>query len=253
MTPCPQRTAPPTRRRMAHAATHLAHLALLALAASAAHSARAQEVGHVTSSTPLYQQVAVPQQHCQSTPVAVPNAPSGAGALMGAIAGAALGSQMGAGNGKTLATMAGMVGGAAYGERIENPGSTLQSQTVCTTRHAYENRLVGYAVTYDYAGKSYSVQWPTDPGPTIALHITPMAAAPAAPALPQHTQPQPQQVQPPFATPMPQSETRVVYVPTPVYRAYPPLQTHIQLGWGWGGHPYGHGHRHTYPRGPHGR
>jgi hypothetical protein len=28
-------------------------------------------------------------------------------------------------------------------------------------------------------------------------------------------------------------ESRVVYVPTPVYRNYPPVYTNIHLGWGW--------------------
>ena len=39
------------------------------------------------------------------------------------------------------------------------------------------------------------------------------------------------------------NESRVVYVPAPVYRAYPPVYTHINLGWGWGGaYGYRHGH-----------
>ena len=38
------------------------------------------------------------------------------------------------------------------------------------------------------------------------------------------------------------TESRVVYVPTPVYRSYPPVYTSVNLGWGWGG-----GYRHGGP------
>jgi hypothetical protein len=41
------------------------------------------------------------------------------------------------------------------------------------------------------------------------------------------------------------NESHVVYVPTPVYRSYPPVYTNLNLGWGWSsgyGHRYGHGH-----------
>jgi uncharacterized protein YcfJ len=144
---------------------------------------QAQEVGQVISRTAVYQQVAVPRQTCTQTPVAVQNTSSGAGALMGAIAGAALGNQIGGGSGRAVATMAGVMGGAIMGDRIENPGSQIQNQTTCTTQTAYENRLSGYNVVYEYAGKQYSVQLPQDPGPTIQLQVTPMgmtqSAAPA--------------------------------------------------------------------------
>jgi uncharacterized protein YcfJ len=200
--------------------------------------AQAQEVGQVISRTAVYQQVAVPRQTCSQTPVAVQNPTSGAGALMGAIAGGAVGNQIGGGSGRALATMAGVMGGAIMGDRIESPGSQIQNQTTCTTQTVYENRLTGYNVVYEYAGKQYNVQLPQDPGPTIQLQVTPLGAprseAPAdtvvtAAAIP--------------ATVI--NESRVVYVPTPVYRTYPPVYTNINLGWGWGGgygYRGGHGH-----------
>lgn len=201
--------------------------------------AQAQEVGQVMSRTALYQQVAVPRQTCSQTPVAVQNPTSGAGALMGAIAGGAVGNQIGGGSGRALATMAGVVGGAMMGDKIENPGSQLQNQTTCTTQTVYENRLTGYNVVYEYAGKQYEVQLPQDPGPTIQLQVTPVglphAQAPANTVVTTAVAP--------TATVI--NEARVVYVPTPVYRAYPPVYTHINLGWGWGG---GHGHRHGHWR-----
>lgn len=188
--------------------------------------AQAQEVGQVISRTAVYQQVAVPRQTCTQTPVAVQNTASGAGALMGAIAGAAVGNQIGGGSGRALATMAGVMGGAIMGDRIENPGSQIQNQTTCTTQTAYENRLSGYNVVYEYAGKQYNVQLPQDPGPTIQLQFTPISmpqsAAPADTVVTTST----------TMTPV-VAESHVVYVPAPIYRYYPPVYSNIQMGWGW--------------------
>jgi uncharacterized protein YcfJ len=206
----------------------------LALLLFTAGFAQAQEVGNVISRTAVYQQVAVPRQVCSQTPVAMQNPSSGAGALMGAIAGGVVGSQIGGGTGQALATMAGVIGGAMMGDRIENPGSQIQNQTTCTTQGVYENRLVGYNVVYEYAGKQYSVQLPQDPGPTIQLQVTPVGLSqpdqePRIPPLGMAPQPTTVITQP-----------SVVYVPTPVYRPWPPVHTSVNLGWGWG---YGGGHR----------
>jgi uncharacterized protein YcfJ len=200
--------------------------------------AQAQEVGQVISRTAVYQQVAVPRQTCSQTPIAVQNPTSGAGALMGAIAGGALGNQIGGGSGRALATMAGVMGGAIMGDKIENPGSQIQNQTTCTTQTVYENRLTGYNVVYEYAGKQYNVQLPQDPGPTIQLQVTPVGL--------QRSEAPTNTVVTTAVTPATViNESRVVYVPTPVYRTYPPMSTSINLGWGWGG---GYNHRHGHWR-----
>ena len=75
-------------------------LAVLTVAAIAATGAYAQEQGRVLSSTPITQQVAVPQQVCSDQPVAVAPRPSGAGAVVGAIAGGLLGNVVGGGSGR---------------------------------------------------------------------------------------------------------------------------------------------------------
>ena len=160
--------------------------------------------------------------------------------MMGAIAGAAVGSQIGGGQGQALATMAGIVGGAILGDNIEKPApAQAYNQTTCTTQSAYENRLVGYQVVYEYAGKQYTVQLPQDPGPTIALQVSPamVAAPPVAQA--------PMVVNPPMV-----SQPQVIYAPpptvvygSPYYYGNPyPFSTSINLGWGYRG-GYG-GHRH---------
>lgn len=206
--------------------------------------AQAQEVGQVISRTAVYQQVTVPRQTCSQAQVIVQNPSSGAGALMGAIAGGAVGSQIGGGSGQALATMVGFIGGAVMGDKIENPGSQLQNQTTCSTQNVYENRLVGYNVVYEYAGKQYSVQLPQDPGPTIQVQVTPLSAPRSeAPVV------GPTVVSAP--TTAVYTQAPVVYVPTPVYRTYPtiypPVYTHVNLGWGWGG-GHRHGHRHGHWR-----
>jgi uncharacterized protein YcfJ len=115
-------------------------------------AAQAQEVGQVISRTPVYQQVSVPRQVCTQTQVTAPAQTSGAGAAMGAIA-----------------------GGAIAGDKVEGPqAGQTQTQQTCTTQQDYENRLMGYNVVYEFAGKQYTVQWPKDPGPTIKLQITPV-------------------------------------------------------------------------------
>ena len=58
--------------------------------------------------------------------------------------------------------------------KVEGPQSQTQIQQTCTTQQVYENRLMGYNVVYEFAGKQYTVKWPKDPGPTIKLQITPV-------------------------------------------------------------------------------
>ena len=190
--------------------------------------AHAQEVGQVLSRVPVYQQVAMPHQTCTQT--VTPNAPtSGAGAMTGAIAGGIIGSVFGDGRG--LGTVVGAVGGALLGDRAESQANS-QPVTTCSTQTLMENRLVGYTVVYEYAGKTYTVQLPHDPGPTIAVQVTPVGVAPPTPAPTTVVVPAPATV----VTPAP-----VVYAPPPViYRPWPPVNTSIHLGWGW----YGGGHRH---------
>jgi uncharacterized protein YcfJ len=136
---------------------------------------QAQEVGNVISRTAVYQQVSVPRQVCTQTQINVPGQTSGAGAAMGAIAGGAIGNAMGKGEGRAIATMLGVIGGAIAGDKVEGPQSSqTQTQQTCTTQQVYENRLTGYNVVYEFAGKQYNVQLPKDPGPTIKLQITPV-------------------------------------------------------------------------------
>ncbi|QDL53218.1 glycine zipper 2TM domain-containing protein [Rhodoferax aquaticus] len=221
-------------------------LALAAIALSVhGHSFAQQDQGRVLSSTPVLQQVAVPRQVCTIEQVAVQPQKSGAGAVMGAVAGGAVGNAVGRGAGQAAATVIGVLGGAVLGDRIEGaPPVQMQNVQRCANQTFYESRTAGYNVVYEYAGKQYTVQMPNEPGPYIALNVTPVGtqAAPpvAAPAVVQAPAPT-------YYTPAP------IYAPAPVVLAppvvyppyyarpyYPPVS--VNLGWGyWGGH---HGHWH---------
>jgi len=195
----------------------------------------AQEVGRVISSTPIIQQVGVPRNVCSTEQVAVQQPRSGAGALMGAIAGGVVGNAIGAGNGRTAATALGIFGGAIAGDRIEGaPGAQIQNVQRCGIQTFYENRPVAYNVVYEYAGKQYNVQMPSDPGPTIQLQIAPVGAGSQMDAPPVNTSYQ----QPIYVQP-----ADVVVAP-PVYRGYyarpyyPPVGLELNFGYsdGYRGH-----------------
>ena len=158
-------------------ATRLVALATLVTLGS--FQVQADEIGKVISSTPIIQQVAVPRQVCSNEQVVTPSQKSGAGAAMGAIAGGAIGNSMGQGSGRAAATMLGIFGGAILGDKIEGPGQAeVRNVQNCTQQMFYENRTMAYNVVYEFAGKQYSVQMPTDPGPTVRLQVTPVAPPP---------------------------------------------------------------------------
>jgi uncharacterized protein YcfJ len=154
-------------------------LSMMGLAAVAAGAQAQDIVGNVVSAVPVVQQVLVPRQVCSHQQVVQPQ-PSGGGALVGAVVGGLLGNTIGHGFGRAAATGVGMVAGAAVGNSIEGGGHGPQAVQHCTTQNTYENRTVGYNVTYEYAGRQHSVQLPYDPGPTVRLQVTPVGSGPAA-------------------------------------------------------------------------
>ena len=180
--------------RSLHAPLRVSFTPLLALlgmgVAPAWLGVQAQEVGRVLSSTPVIHQVAVPRQVCSQSQVVTPGQKSGAGAAMGAIAGGAVGNNIGGGGGRAAATMLGIFGGAILGDKVEGaPAPEVRNVQNCTNQVFYENRTVGYHVVYEFAGKQYSVQMTSDPGPTVRLQITPVASPPVTsyPATPATT------------------------------------------------------------------
>ena len=144
----------------------------LAAAASAALlgvtvPASAAQYANVVSATPVTNSVAVPRQDCVQSERLVQAQPSGAGALIGAIAGGVIGNQFGHGFGRAAATGVGAVAGSAIGNNVEANANPPQSVPVqrCRTVNAYESRVVGYDVVYEYNGQRYTTRLPERPGP----------------------------------------------------------------------------------------
>lgn len=153
----------------------------LASACAATAQSPGPETARVISSNPVIAQVAVPRQVCVQQPVAVPQQGSGAGSVIGAVAGGLLGNTIGHGTGRAAATALGVLGGAVVGNSVEagHSGYAPQWAPQCRTETTYENRTVGYDVTYEYAGRTSTVRMPYDPGPTVAVQVTPVGASPA--------------------------------------------------------------------------
>jgi uncharacterized protein YcfJ len=218
---------------------------LFAALGLAGFGAAAQEVGNVISSVPVVQQVQVPRQVCnQPAPVMAPQT-SGGGGLLGAIVGAGIGSTIGHGNGTAAAMLAGTALGAVVGNNVEannlQAQAAMQGMPQCSTQYTLENRTVGYNVTYDYAGRQYTVQMPYDPGPTVRVQVNPVAQSSApsggpvmAPPMQGNNVAQPATVV--QSGPVVQSGTVVVPSPAVVYSAYPPAYP-VYPAYGYG-YPY---------------
>lgn len=215
----------------------------------AANASAMDILARVISSTPVVQQVSVPQQVCTTQPMITQAPPSGAGAVMGALAGGAMGNAIGDGGGRALATMIGLVGGAMVGNNIEGNRNQVQNVQQCGTQTTYENRTTHYNVVYEYADKQYTIQMPNDPGLYVRLQVTPVGAMPSQPQattvqpgfVQQQVYSQPVYAQPVYAQPVYVQPAVVAYpgyYPRPYY---PPVGVSLNFGYSRG---YGHGHRH---------
>jgi uncharacterized protein YcfJ len=206
------------------------------LTISALCTAWAQDVGRVLSSTPILQQVSVPQRVCSVEQVSYQQANSGAGVALGAIAGGLLGNSIGGRGGeRAVATIIGAVGGAVIGDRVEGPGGErIQNVERCTVQNYVENRTTGYQVLYEFGGRQYSVQMPQDPGPTIAVQVSPANAvvtqAPLTTTI--VSSPAPVYIQP-----------SVTYVTVPAPSVYYPIVRYRPLMAPTVVVPWGYGHR----------
>jgi len=100
------------------------------------------------------------------------------------------------------------------------------SSTPVVQQSGFDTRVVAYNVVYEYAGRQYSVQLPQDPGPTIAVSVTPAVQAPVQTQV--------------YAS----APTVVLTAPYVVRPLYPPVFPPVvfSFGWGYGGHHGGYGH-----------
>ncbi|MGZ3437954.1 MAG: glycine zipper 2TM domain-containing protein [Caldimonas sp.] len=240
--------------------TPLKSTALAAAAAAllgAAGVAHAAEYANVVSATPVTGSVPVPRQQCAEGERYVQQQPSGGGALIGAIIGGVVGNQFGHGAGRAAATGLGVVAGSAIGNQAEinnNPGQAVPVRN-CRTVSAYENRVVGYDVVYEYHGQRYTTRTQSDPGPRLAIDVRPAAAPldrvgpPVGTAVPPaytdraYADPDYVDSPPAYYAPAPAyyAPAPVYYAPSPYY--YPPAV--IGIGF-YGGGGWHHGYRHWH-------
>jgi uncharacterized protein YcfJ len=106
---------------------------------------------------------------------------SGGGALIGAIAGGVLGNSVGDGDGRKAATVIGAVLGGTIGNNIERNGSyrnqaagypqpqVQRCRTV--TSQVRDERVLGYRVGYEYAGRRYETMTDYHPGSEIRVRV----------------------------------------------------------------------------------
>jgi uncharacterized protein YcfJ len=102
----------------------------------------------------------------------------GAYTLAGSILGGVVGHQLGGGSGQYAATAAGSVLGAVIGHDIGRSHAYERTYTTAERRcqtviddHARE-RIVGYRVTYDYGGRTYTTDMDRHPGRYVRVRVS---------------------------------------------------------------------------------
>ena len=238
-------------------AVTLFRLAVLCALGTAATTAGAQSMvtARVLSAQPVVEQV--PVSDCG--PYGAP--PSGAGAAVGALTGGLIGSQLGKGSGHIAGAVLGALGGAFLGNAAE--ATQYGGYGGCATR--YSQRVTGYDVVYEVAGRSYQTRMAQAP-PSLAGY--PMPVYPAAgessgvvtappawggqpypvpypggygPVVPQgYAAPYPPAYAPP-AYPVYPAYPPAAYAPPPV-RYVAPVGVNLSIGGVIGGRGRGHGH-----------
>jgi uncharacterized protein YcfJ len=132
--------------------------------------------------------VVTPQEKCEDVAVQqrapVQDEKRVAGSVVGGIAGGLLGSTIGGGNGKTLATVAGVAAGGYAGNQIQKGmqerDTVNGSERRCRTVNVKSQKIVGYDVTYRLAGKEGVVRTTFKPGATLPVKNGEVVTTPVA-------------------------------------------------------------------------
>ncbi|WP_434028533.1 glycine zipper 2TM domain-containing protein [[Pseudomonas] boreopolis] len=96
--------------------------------------------------------------------------------VVGGVAGAVLGSRVGGGSGRLVGTAIGTMVGGVAGRSIydaNHPGYAQGSVRVCdpVTYRDERERVDGYDVTYEYAGRTYHTRSDYNPGDRIRVRV----------------------------------------------------------------------------------
>ena len=152
-------------------------LAIGAQAASHYDSARVIDV------IPVYETVryAMPVENCRAQTVRLPQyQASGTAPIIGAVIGGAVGNAVGhKKRNKQVGALIGAVLGATIGNDIANASpnrARYGTRHYCDTYTEYRNeeRLLGYDVSYEYAGQTYTSRMKRRPGDEIRIRVTPI-------------------------------------------------------------------------------
>ncbi|KRE92536.1 hypothetical protein ASG87_00520 [Frateuria sp. Soil773] len=145
---------------------------------SAAQSAdNGPKYAKVVSVDPVRTTVNNPKQVCHDEVVSHTAPPKDqhqiAGTAIGAVLGGVLGNQVGGGKGRTLATVAGAVGGGYAGKKIQEDRQhgtvTTTTERRCSTVDNTSSKVVGYDVRYEYNGVTRTVRMDHDPGDRVQV------------------------------------------------------------------------------------
>jgi len=154
-------------------------LTLLLSTSSVAFAHQYDDYAQVLSTVPQYERVNTPREQCYSEyePMARGHQERDfGGSIIGGVTGGLIGAQIGKGNGNRAATAVGAITGAIVGDRIQNQNRDsddgMREVRRCRVTEHWENRLTGYQVTYEYAGRRYTAMLPEDPGPRLPMHVS---------------------------------------------------------------------------------
>jgi uncharacterized protein YcfJ len=150
-------------------------LAVPVLMLAAAFSAQAgsfEDYAHVVSVQEKYETTSQqPRLVCDNNGQPNANSGPGVGTVIGAVAGGLLGAQVGKGNGRTAAAAVGAVTGALTGNHLENSGSS-PGQRCFQVADNPVTRVIGYNVTYEYSGRTFTEFSPTPPnGDSLGVRV----------------------------------------------------------------------------------
>lgn len=165
--------------------------ALIALPASAGHGKNRHDnsrhdYAKVISATPIYEQVSIsrPQQECWTETVAYERnhgSNSATPTLLGAVIGGAIGHAVGKNDRRSGTAIGAVLGGSIghdIGKKQGHRSVEYRDEQRCETRNVthYEDRLMGYDVTYRYQGENYYTRMDRDPGKRlkVAVEVTPL-------------------------------------------------------------------------------
>lgn len=131
----------------------------------------------VISATPIKKTLNNPTKECHNVTVThhkpVKDEHQIAGTAIGAIAGGLLGHQVGGGKGKTLATVAGAIGGGYAGkkvqERHQEDATYTTTEQQCSTVNHSRTTVVGYTVKYRYKGVVHTARMDHNPGDRVKV------------------------------------------------------------------------------------